>query len=70
MYIYRVYWARVNWDARYTIGYNDIIERGVYFANSLELAKQLLPIKPTDGDIKIEKIFVITTLEEGKEKIK
>lgn len=68
MYIYRVYWARVDWDARYSIGYNDIIEKGIYFANSLELAKQLLPIKSTDGDIKIEKIFVFTTLkEEGEE---
>jgi hypothetical protein len=60
MYIYRVYWARVNWDARYTNGYNDIIEQGVYFADSLTLAKQLLPIEPKDGDIKIEKIFVFT----------
>jgi len=60
MYIYRVYWARVDWSARYTVGYNDIIEQGVYFANSLELAKQLLPIEPKDGDIKIDKIFVFT----------
>lgn len=61
MYIYRVYWTRVNWDARYnTIGDNGIIEKGVYFANSLKLAKQLLPIKPKDGNIKIEKVFVFT----------
>ena len=60
MIIYRVYWAKVDWSARYNCGYNDIIEKGSYFAESEELAKKMCPITAEQGDIKITPIFVLT----------
>lgn len=60
MTIYYVYWARINWDARYTYGYNDVIENGAYFAISEELAKEMCPITAEEGDIKITPITVYT----------
>ncbi len=60
MIIYYVYWAKVDWSARYNCGYNDIIEKGSYFAISEELAKEMCPITAEEGDVKIIPISVYT----------